>query len=81
MSDFRARRLSVLDHHLTLWMFLGMAFGMALGCAALRAVEVTIPMQVGTTSISTAIGLVNLSLHFQRRYFAAEAAAAEEALP
>jgi ACR3 family arsenite transporter len=51
-------RLSYLDRHLTLWIFLAMAVGIGLGALA-PSVPVAIErMSVGTTSIPIAIGLI-----------------------
>jgi len=53
-----ASRLSFLDRYLTLWIFLGMAFGVLLGYAAPSVVGVITHLQVGTTSIPIALGLI-----------------------
>ena len=43
---------------MTLWIFLGMAFGVLLGYAAPQIVGLITRMQVGTTSIPIAVGLI-----------------------
>ncbi len=58
MADCRTTRLSFLDRYLTLWIFLGMASGVLLGCAAPQIVGLITRMQVGTTSIPIAVGLI-----------------------
>jgi ACR3 family arsenite transporter len=51
-------RLSFLDRYLTLWIFLAMAFGVALGNLAPHVVKGITGLSVGTTSIPIAVGLI-----------------------
>lgn len=50
--------LSFLDKYLTIWIFLAMALGVALGAFAPGFTELISSLQIGTTSIPIAIGLI-----------------------
>jgi ACR3 family arsenite transporter len=51
-------RLSFLDRYLTLWIFLAMLLGVALGQFAPSVTEAVTRLSVGTTSIPIAVGLI-----------------------
>jgi ACR3 family arsenite transporter len=52
------KRLGFLDRYLTLWIGLAMLSGVLLGVSAPQAVNAVIGLQVGTTSIPIALGLI-----------------------
>lgn len=52
------KRLSFLDRYLTIWIFGAMAIGLGLGYLIPNFSEVLSSMQIGTTSIPLAIGLI-----------------------
>jgi len=52
------RKLSFLDRYLTLWIFLAMAVGVGAGYVLPGVVQVITGLQVGTTSIPIAAGLI-----------------------
>ncbi|MGG3759103.1 ACR3 family arsenite efflux transporter [Bacillus anthracis] len=52
------KRLSFLDRYLTLWIFLAMAVGIGLGFVFPSVVDELNTLQVGTTSIPLAVGLI-----------------------
>ncbi|MGH1282993.1 ACR3 family arsenite efflux transporter [Bacillus basilensis] len=52
------KRLSFLDRYLTLWIFLAMAVGIGLGFVFPSVVDRLNTLQVGTTSIPLAVGLI-----------------------
>ncbi|MGJ7913775.1 ACR3 family arsenite efflux transporter [Neobacillus sp. LXY-1] len=58
MSNSEKKRLSFLDRYLTLWIFLAMAIGIGLGFVSPRFVDGMNSLQVGSTSIPLAIGLI-----------------------
>ena len=58
MSSQPARRLSFLDRYLTVWIFFAMGVGVAAGYALPSLGRAITALQVGTTSIPIATGLI-----------------------
>lgn len=59
MSEAIARKMSFLDRYLTVWIFVSMGLGVALGHFVLADPEAFFaPMTVGTTNLPIAIGLI-----------------------
>ena len=58
MAENVARRMSLLDRYLTVWIFAAMAFGVLLGSVWPGVQDVLNHFSVGTTSIPIAIGLI-----------------------
>jgi ACR3 family arsenite transporter len=56
--DIPAKKLSVLDRYLTLWIFLAMAVGIGIGYFLPAVPALITGLSVGTTSIPIAIGLI-----------------------
>ncbi len=58
LSQGNTKRLSFLDRYLTFWIFGAMAIGLGLGYLVPNFSEVLSSMQIGTTSVLLAIGLI-----------------------
>jgi len=58
MKSTIARGLSFLDRYLTVWIFLSMAVGVGVGYLAPRVASFIDRLQVGTTNIPIAVGLI-----------------------
>ncbi len=58
MTDYAGKKLSWLDRFLTLWIFIAMGFGILLGYFSPGVTQFIAGLQMGTTSIPIAIGLI-----------------------
>ncbi|MGQ9706362.1 MAG: ACR3 family arsenite efflux transporter [bacterium] len=58
MELYEKRKLSLLDRFLTLWIFIGMGAGIAIGYFLPNITEFIAGLRAGTTSIPIAIGLI-----------------------
>lgn len=58
MPDAKEKKLSVLDRFLTLWIFITMALGIGIGYFAPAITKFIAGLQIGTTSIPIAVGLI-----------------------
>jgi ACR3 family arsenite transporter len=58
MDSEKTKKLSFLDRYLTLWIFLAMGFGIFLGYASPFVTQFITRLQIGTTSIPIAAGLI-----------------------
>jgi len=58
MPDGVIKKLSFLDRYLTLWIFLAIGAGIAIGYFLPGVSDFIIGLQVGTTSIPIAVGLI-----------------------
>jgi len=58
MSNTTEKKLSVLDRFLTLWIFIAIAAGIGMGYLSPALTEFIAGLQIGTTSIPIAIGLI-----------------------
>ena len=56
--DTISKKLPLLDRYLTLWIFLAMGFGIFLGYASPSVTQFITRLQIGTTSIPIAVGLI-----------------------
>lgn len=57
-SMIKAKKLSIIDRYLTLWIFFAMAVGVAIGYFSPSTTAFITSLSIGTTSIPIAIGLI-----------------------
>lgn len=58
MTDAKEKKLSVLDRFLTLWIFIAMGVGIGIGYFSPAVTKFIAGLQIGTTSIPIAVGLI-----------------------
>lgn len=58
MANITEKKLSILDRFLTIWIFLAMGIGVGLGYFSPTITKFITSLQVGTTSVPIAIGLI-----------------------
>ncbi len=58
MTTNRTKKLSFLDRFLTLWIFIAMGVGIGIGYFLPGAIKIITSLQIGTTNIPIAIGLI-----------------------